>query len=550
MSGPLDILQPFTPFSPFRSRGAGGGGPAGPIAFTGLNPVMLPTQAWEETAVYEPTLIYEDGVFKMWYSGGWDNPALGYATSTDGSVFTKHTGPVLGQGGSSIAGKACRSNVVKVSGTYYCYYADAVPDANIKVATSADGIAWTAAGTPIAKDALAGYDGWANTFVFKEGATWYMFAEAHAISGFPQWSIFLLSSADGITWAFLNSSNPLTTLRRGTGGMYGGPNMAGKLGSVSHLYYHACPTPDLGNPTDIFHATSTDLITWTQTTDPILVHTINGPEGGDQIADPAVLEVQGRVYMWYDGTYNDGETAGIGVAYYDGALADAGPFVRLADAASQVPAEVWEMHEASGNRAGAINGLTLTDNGGVGSTTNGGRNVATIVDAQSLTRASQAEIQLANENFAFAGWVNISANTGAPVLFTKWTASQAQIYVYLEASGWRTVMYKTLDGLSYGDVYASNYGLPAANTWHFVQVWHNATAKLIGTRVNNGVPNTSPFVDGPSLSGTAPLMFGSDGSSNAVIKRMERWAFWKGRVPSTEEFDAIYNAGAGKDYPY
>lgn len=540
----IATFAPFTPFSPF------GGRPGGAIPFAGLNPILLPTQAWEETAVYEPTVIYEDDVFKMWYSGGWANPGIGYATSVDGSVYTKNVGPVLGQGGSGVAGPAIRSHVSKIDGTYWCYYADDNPDANIKVATSADGLAWTVVGTAIAKDALAGYDGWANTSTWKEGATWYMLAEGHKTTGFPQWSIFLLTSADGIAWTFLNSDSPLTTLRRGTGGMYGGPDMAGKIGSVYHLYYHACPTPDAGNPTDLFHATSTDLITWTQTADPVLVHSIHGIEAADQIADPAVIEVQGRVYLFYDGTYNVGERAGIGVAFYDGALADAGPFVRLEDAVNQDPAEVWEMHEASGNRAGAINGLTLTDNGGVGSSTNGGRNVARIVDLQSLSRASQAEIQLENQNFAFAGWVKLSANTGFPVLLTKWTASQAQLYVYLEPSGWRAVFYTALNGATYGDVYATNYGLPAADTWHFVQIWHNATAKQIGIRVNDGEPNTAPLPDGIAVGGTAPLMFASDGTTNPVIKDMERWGFWKVRVPSTDELDAIYNAGAGKDYPY
>jgi hypothetical protein len=256
--------------------------------------------------------------------------------------------------------------------------------------------------------------------------------------------------------------------------------------------------------------------------------------------------------MWYDGTYNDGETAGIGVAFYNGTLADAGPFVRLADAASQVPAEVWEMHEVSGNRAGAINGLTLTDNGGVGSEVIGPLTVAEIVGAQSLSRVSQAEIQLTNANWAIAGWVAIDVGDGSgfPVLLTKWSSGQAQLYVYLEPSGWRAVFYTALDGSSNGDVYASNYGPPAANTLHFVQIWHNATAKCIGIRVNNGTPNIAPLPAGIAVGGTAPLRFASDGTSNVVTKFLTRWAIWNNRVPPTEEFDGIYNAGAGKDYPY
>ena len=38
---------------------------------------------------WDPFVIYEDGIFKMWYGGGIAPNGLGYATSTNGSHFTK-----------------------------------------------------------------------------------------------------------------------------------------------------------------------------------------------------------------------------------------------------------------------------------------------------------------------------------------------------------------------------------------------------------------------------------------------------------------------------
>ena len=68
------------------------------------NPVLKPGNAGEwEPSVYGPgTVIYDGNMFQMWYEGG--NIAeldlsVGYATSYDGSVWTKYTGnPVLKKG--------------------------------------------------------------------------------------------------------------------------------------------------------------------------------------------------------------------------------------------------------------------------------------------------------------------------------------------------------------------------------------------------------------------------------------------------------------------
>ena len=59
--------------------------PANPIIAAG-------TQGeWEEDGTWDPFVIFEDGIFKMWYGGGnADHCNWGYATSKDGSKFEKH----------------------------------------------------------------------------------------------------------------------------------------------------------------------------------------------------------------------------------------------------------------------------------------------------------------------------------------------------------------------------------------------------------------------------------------------------------------------------
>jgi len=58
------------------------------------NPVLKPGKSgdWDDGATWDPFVLYEDGVFKMWYGGeraGHRDFQCGYATSKDGTHFTK-----------------------------------------------------------------------------------------------------------------------------------------------------------------------------------------------------------------------------------------------------------------------------------------------------------------------------------------------------------------------------------------------------------------------------------------------------------------------------
>lgn len=129
------------------------------------------------------------------------------------------------------------------------------------------------------------------------------------------WEIHLFKSTDGgTTWTAQNSGNPLTSLQIHAGGAYGGPGIyPTQVGGLYQLWYHAVnASGDL--PTDIYRATSPDLINWTPITpNPVLTHLGSGFEF-DQVADPCVVEVAGTSYLFYDGDNNGTSTAAIGVA--------------------------------------------------------------------------------------------------------------------------------------------------------------------------------------------------------------------------------------------
>src|SRR5260370_39560301 len=70
---------------------------------------MVSSQAWENSEISPDSVLYENGVFKMWYHGGaqWiggvytARERIGYATSPDGITWTKYSSnPILSLGAS------------------------------------------------------------------------------------------------------------------------------------------------------------------------------------------------------------------------------------------------------------------------------------------------------------------------------------------------------------------------------------------------------------------------------------------------------------------
>jgi predicted GH43/DUF377 family glycosyl hydrolase len=272
------------------------------------NPLLVATEAWEQDTVVEPSILVEDGVWKQWYRGGWNDEAIGYAWSLDGVAWTKHTGnPVLGQGGSGVAGSAAQPEVIKHGSLYYCYFTEFTVPGNMRVATSSDGISW-ALDPDVAITKPASVSTWGNRSVWVEGAEWKMLLEGQ-VDGI--WHIFYATSANGLDWTLANGGNPLSSLQVAPGGAYGGPNIH-RIAGLYHVWYHAAP--NAGNlPTHIYHATSPDLVNWARTAAPVLTPLGTGFEI-DQVADPCVVIVGEQAYLFYDGDDNVGEDAAIGLA--------------------------------------------------------------------------------------------------------------------------------------------------------------------------------------------------------------------------------------------
>jgi hypothetical protein len=104
-----------------------------------------PPGSWDDLAVHPGAIIYDNGMYYMFYSG-WSDPwgqwDIGFAESMDGISWTKHPTPVL-YGTSGWEYQIGPSSVIKIEDTYYLYYyMRDLPSLRIGLATSTDRINW------------------------------------------------------------------------------------------------------------------------------------------------------------------------------------------------------------------------------------------------------------------------------------------------------------------------------------------------------------------------------------------------------------------------
>jgi predicted GH43/DUF377 family glycosyl hydrolase len=123
-----------------------------------LEPSLDNEMVGKKGNIYAPEILYEDGVYHMWYGGQSINyhDSILYATSSDGVNWTKY-GTVIATGSNNHVNDP---TVVKVNGTYYMYYSVApIRELDeIWVATSNDRINWDVIGPAILPD--TNIEGW------------------------------------------------------------------------------------------------------------------------------------------------------------------------------------------------------------------------------------------------------------------------------------------------------------------------------------------------------------------------------------------------------
>ena len=174
--------------------------PANPVIAKGKE--RDETDAWDRDGTWDPFVIYEDGVFKMWYGGGNRFCDWGYAVSTDGTHFTK-------KGRISNLGKVEDDHVFhdKEAGRYYMYYWDRAhePLALFR-ATSPNETDFDFKNAQQIKIEGEVFPKYKFSHVFKDNGVWYMLYGDFKRPHCPESTVRLATSPDGLNWTKVNGN--------------------------------------------------------------------------------------------------------------------------------------------------------------------------------------------------------------------------------------------------------------------------------------------------------------------------------------------------------
>jgi hypothetical protein len=194
----------------------------------------------------------------------------------------------------------------------------------------------------------------------------------------------------------------------------------------------------------------------------------------------------------------------------------------------------------------------MTDNNTVTSATGKVGNAASFASASSeyLSVADNTDLSTGDVDFTLAGWFYLTTKAASMDLVTKWGASGNFEYILTyDVTADRFAFFVSANGTTTAFVLADTFGSPSAGTWYFVVCYHDASGNLIGISVNNGAFNTTAHTTGV-FNSTAPFQLGGRSVSPQYLNgRADAVGFWKKKL-SAAEITELFNAGAGREYPF
>ncbi len=291
------------------------------------NPIFNGAQTWNDLAVINPTVLYVDGLYKMWFGGR--NVGLqiqiGYATSEDGINWDELSEPVLtvGSPGDFDSQDLKALSVLHDDDEYKMYYtatnSSGMP--RLGLATSPDGITWTKyAQNPILDLGEPGSWNEArahNASVLKQDGVYYMWFSGRN-NNFDI-GIGLAYSADGITWEE-DQLNPVFLMSPHIPWESDYPTFPAVVEREDGSFLMAYMGFD-GLYRQVGIAHSSDGLQWTRyPNNPVIPHGPVGSWNEETSSGPSITILeQGLIRMWYAGNsiYSTSTTWSFGHILFD-----------------------------------------------------------------------------------------------------------------------------------------------------------------------------------------------------------------------------------------
>ena len=249
-----------------------------------------------------PAIIYDSNaqllsgnVYKMWFGANPTTGHIGYAESLDGLNWTRRSPDPL-----IAAGMGLTPSVIKLGATYHLYDGFVTVQPNIvQHWTSSDGITWTQAQANVFSATNLSY----FSVVTIIGGTWYALYTL-APGTFPT-TTNLATSPDGITWT-ASGSNPVVNNFWGVVKVFLINGIYYAWGQTTNPHAQEVTFPGV-DPGEGLRMQTTNFITWTNPVHSIH-HTqqfenVSGVNGGAYCSFP--INIGGIAYMYYSGGPND-----------------------------------------------------------------------------------------------------------------------------------------------------------------------------------------------------------------------------------------------------
>lgn len=210
----------------------------------------------------------------------------------------------------------------------------------------------------------------------------------------------------------------------------------------------------------------------------------------------------------------------------------------------------WKLNEASGARADSHGSFNLTDNNTVTSRAMVLNDGASFDDANNeyLSHADHADLSFPTGDMTLVFWVRLDDLSAAKALVTKvnWGANQKEYYTRVSTT--RFMFRASSNGTGVTDVVADSFGLPSTGVDYMIFAYHKDGVE-IGISINDGTVDTIAFTGG-MYAGTARFTIGRlDDDLNRMDGGIDSVSIWSRKLTAAE-VTALYNGGAGLDYPF